>query len=241
MWIIRAFFTLTHLLLGLFCIFFILQHLNPQQQVKLKRWYANRILFLFNTKPQLHGQWPQQAGIVVLNHISWIDIFVVNAFAPCIFIAKAEIAKWPLIGTLVARSGTIFIERKRRQAVVQAIADAGQYIKKGAQVAIFPEGTTTDGHQVKPFYANLFQTAVNINCPVFSVALRYTDSKGKHSTTVAFVNNQSLLANALMLWKSKEPFTATLIPCHTLQDPQTTRQQYAQMTHQAITQALNNL
>jgi 1-acyl-sn-glycerol-3-phosphate acyltransferase len=239
MWIIRALLTTAHVLVGLFCVFVVLRFLNHRQKNQIQRWYARQILRLFNIKPLLMGHWPKTPGLVVLNHISWIDIFVVQAHSPCVFIAKSEIAKWPLVGALVAQSGTIFIERKRRHAVVQAIRETTQKILSGGQVAIFPEGTTTNGCEVKPFHANLFQAAIDANCPVFSIALRYTDKNGAINTTPAFINDQTLWQNAMVLWKSSKPVFATLIVCNNRYQPSTTRQQLADAAHLTIANTLS--
>ncbi|TXH61026.1 MAG: 1-acyl-sn-glycerol-3-phosphate acyltransferase [Burkholderiaceae bacterium] len=80
--------------------------------------------------------------LVVANHLSWLDIFAIDALCPASFVAKSEIARWPLVGTLVARAGTLFIERGRRHAVHRLIEHIERSLQAGGRVAVFPEGTT---------------------------------------------------------------------------------------------------
>ena len=107
--------------------------------------------------------------LVVANHLSWLDIFAIDALCPASFVAKSEIARWPLVGTLVARAGTLFIERGRRHAVHRLIEHIERSLQAGGRVAVFPEGTTGAGHALLPFHANLIQAAVDAQAPVVPV------------------------------------------------------------------------
>ncbi len=133
--------------------------------------------------------------MLVANHVSWLDIFVINAHSPCGFVAKAEIARWPLIGTLVARTGTLFIERGRRRAVHQAIEHIGLRLEAGGRVAVFPEGTTSDGRRLLPFHANLIEAAVRARAAVVPVGLRYFDARGERASAIEYVGTTTLLAS----------------------------------------------
>lgn len=116
--------------------------------------------------------------MIVANHISWLDIFVINAVAPSCFIAKADIAAWPLVGTLVGRVGTLFLERGKRHAVHGMIVKAQTALRAGRRLAVFPEGTTGDGKGLMPFHANLIEAAVQAPAGVVPIGLRYRDSSG---------------------------------------------------------------
>lgn len=117
--------------------------------------------------------------MLVANHVSWLDIFLIDAVAPSCFIAKADIARWPLIGTLVGRVGTIFLERGKRHAVHDALVHVASQLAAGRRVAIFPEGTTSSGENLLPFHANLIQSAVRAAVPIDPVGLRYTGLAGE--------------------------------------------------------------
>lgn len=129
--------------------------------------------------------------LVLANHVSWIDIFALNAMLPGRFVAKAEIGRWPLLGRLVALSGTIFIERGRRHAVAAINHRVRDCLKAGESVVVFPEGTTTDGTHLLPFHSNLLAPAVDTGAPIWPVALRYT-SDGRPTRAPAFVGEQTL-------------------------------------------------
>ncbi len=122
-------------------------------------------------------------ALLVCNHISWLDIFVINAMAPAAFVSKDDVLGWPLIGWLCANTETIFLERGSRAAAQRTLDTMKDCLRSGVPVAVFPEGTTTDGDRVLPFHAALFQGAIDVRAAVVPLALRYAD--GRHSPTRA--------------------------------------------------------
>jgi 1-acyl-sn-glycerol-3-phosphate acyltransferase len=143
------------------------------------------------------GVEPDGRGRMLLaNHVSWIDIFALNASLPSRFVAKAEIRGWPLLGALVTRVGTLYIERGRRHAVASMNHRVRDRLRDGETVAVFAEGTTTDGRTLLPFHSNLVAPAIEVGSPCWPVALRYTED-GQLSTAPAFVGEMGLLTS---LW-----------------------------------------
>ena len=136
-------------------------------------------------------------SFIVSNHISWMDIFIIDSQCPASFVAKAEIASWPLVGTLVARTGNLFIERGKRHAVHRMIERIVHSLAAGARVAVFPEGTTSDGRRLLPFHANLVEAAVRARAPVVPVGLRYLDSRGEPSRAIEFIGETSFVQSLL--------------------------------------------
>ncbi len=122
--------------------------------------------------------------LIVANHISWLDIFVLNAVQPARFVAKAELARWPLVGRLIADCGTLFIERGRRprRASDQSRRRARRS-SAGDVIAIFPEGTTTDGSMLLPFHGSLLQPVIDARGHVQPMAIRYRDSDGARTAS----------------------------------------------------------
>ncbi len=179
------------------------------------------------------------AGAMLLsNHISWIDIFAIDSIAAAVFVAKAEVARWPLVGTLVSRAGTVFIERSRRHAVHDVIARLEQRIRSGHRVAVFPEGTTSDGTCVLPFYGNLAQAAIGAHAPVVPVALRYIDAGGQPTRVPVYVGDTHFLAS---LWQvTGHP--RLIVEVHVLPAivpaPGMTRQELARRVRDAISRHL---
>lgn len=136
--------------------------------------------------------------LLLANHVSWLDIFAINARCPVAFVAKAEIARWPLIGTLVARTGTLFIERGRRHAVHRMVEQVAQSLRTGTRVAVFPEGTTGDGASLLPFHANLVQAAIVGEARVLPVGLRYRDREGARARAVEYLDETTFVES---LWR----------------------------------------
>ncbi len=176
--------------------------------------------------------------LVVANHVSWIDIFVINAQSPCGFVAKAEIARWPLIGTLVARTGTLFIERGKRHAVHRMIEHIGRRLEVGGRVAVFPEGTTSDGHRLLPFHANLIEGAVRCGAPVVPVGLRYLAGDRDRASQVEYIGDTTFVAS---LWRI---IGSPRIRCEVLALPEiatgegASRHEVAQRAREAMASAL---
>lgn len=136
----------------------------------------------------------REGGAMLLaNHVSWLDIFAINSVAAAVFVAKAEIARWPLAGTLVARVGTVFIERSRRHAVHSVIHALAERMQAGQLAAVFPEGTTSDGERLLPFYGNLAQAGISAGVTIVPVGLRYRGLDGEPAQAAHFVGDTSFL------------------------------------------------
>ena len=130
--------------------------------------------------------------LVLANHITWLDIFAIDAVLPSRFVAKAEIGRWPVVGWMVTLSGTLYIERGRRHAVAAANDRVADHLRRGETVAVFPEGTTGDGTQLLPFHSNLVAPALEVGCEIWPVAVRYTEA-GRPSTAPAYVGEATLM------------------------------------------------
>jgi 1-acyl-sn-glycerol-3-phosphate acyltransferase len=164
------------------------------QMAWIKRWnlWVVRVLGLHLTIEGSIAD-PAVGGLIVANHSSWLDIVVINAVQPSAFIAKAEIATWPLVGTLVGRSGTLFIERGKRHAVHAVLQSALERLKAGRFVAVFPEGTTNDCQQLLPFHGNMMEAAIRAEVPVQPMAIAYKNTAGDLSSSVVFVGETTFV------------------------------------------------
>jgi 1-acyl-sn-glycerol-3-phosphate acyltransferase len=131
--------------------------------------------------------------MLVLNHISWLDIFVIDAGFPATFIAKSEVRKWPVVGWLCTRVGTLYIERGKRAAARDARQSISAELGRGALIAVCPEGTTTFGRSLEPFHSALFQPALDAGATLQPIALRYLDAAGRHTDAAGYVGETSLL------------------------------------------------
>ena len=125
--------------------------------------------------------------------MSWLDIFVINAAYPAAFISKAEVRDWPLIGWLAAKNETVFLRRGSRGHARIVNAEIASLLGRGRQVALFPEGTTTDGSHVHPFHAALLQPAIDAGAPIQPLALCYRLPDGSFTRAPAYDGDVSLL------------------------------------------------
>lgn len=131
-------------------------------------------------------------SLLVANHVSWLDIFVINAVLPSAFVSKEEVRHWPVIGWLAAVNDTVFLRRGSRghaRLINQEIADV---LAAGKHVAVFPEGTTTDGTHVLHFHAALLQPALAAGRPVVPVAISYWEPDGSRSLAPRYDGEISL-------------------------------------------------
>ncbi|HUO61740.1 MAG TPA: lysophospholipid acyltransferase family protein [Candidatus Acidoferrales bacterium] len=135
---------------------------------------------------------PPQGGLLVSNHLSYLDIFVYSSALPCAFVSKSEVAKWPIIGPFARFSGTIFVRREQRSNSASAKQSIVAYLAAGVPVVLFPEGTTTDGREVLPFHSSMLQAAIDAGQSVTACAIRYELSDGDPATEVCWWGNMTL-------------------------------------------------
>lgn len=168
---------------------------RPTHRRLVRRW-SRRILALCGVTLTVHGR-PAAShagrGLVwVANHISWLDVFLLHAIEPSWFIAKSEIRSWPFLGRLATGAGTLYIERGSRHAVHHVNTQIAQKLIEGEIVALFAEGTTTDGTELLPFHSNLFAAPIREGAPIQPAALRYLQH-GKPTTAAAFVGEVNIV------------------------------------------------
>jgi 1-acyl-sn-glycerol-3-phosphate acyltransferase len=167
---------------------------SAQQRLELNRAWSLRMLQLCGMRLVVHndGARLDEGVLVVANHVSWIDIYVINAWRPTPFVSKAEIRKWPVVGWLAQQLGTVFIQREKRSDAKRIMHELAGRLNAGELMCVFPEGTTSDGVQLLPFHANMFQAAVSASRPVQPVCMMYEDAQGRQSTAPAYIGDLSL-------------------------------------------------
>lgn len=174
-----------HLLLGTAVVAMVYPWIDRPRQRMLKQRWSRQLVRMLGVKLGA-DKTTIPSGLIVSNHISWLDIFVINALAPSAFVAKQDVNGWPLIGWLCRNTETIFLERGSRAAAHRTREMLIEQLQYGAHVVVFPEGTTTGGDRVLPFHAALFQSAIDAGVPVIPVALSYTDRWGNPSRAPAY-------------------------------------------------------
>src|SRR5687768_6892979 len=150
--------------------------LTPAARTRQVQAWARTLLTRLDVELKIVGT-PPRAGplLLVANHISWVDILALHAACHCRFVAKADVQRWPVIGTLATGAGTVYVARESRRDVLRVVHHMAQALRDGDILAIFPEGTTGDGSSVLPFHANLLQAAISADSPVQTVAIRFLD------------------------------------------------------------------
>jgi 1-acyl-sn-glycerol-3-phosphate acyltransferase len=165
-----------------------------QRHHSIRKW-CQQLLGIFQMRLSVIGaeQLEDAHYLIAANHISWIDIHVINAFKPHYFVAKAEVASWPVFGWMAKQLGTLFIERGKASSIRKMVPELAAELRQKA-ICIFPEGTSTDGWQVAPFKPNLFEAAIVASAPVYTLAIQYFDLQtGKKTTAPAFIGEMGLL------------------------------------------------
>jgi 1-acyl-sn-glycerol-3-phosphate acyltransferase len=207
-----------------------------QREQKVKRWSAG-LLKILGVRLVISGT-PQSSGLLVANHLSWLDITVIHSAHFCRFIAKSDIRAWPLIGYLTHQSGMLFVQRTKRKDAHRVVRLVAEQLRQGDCIALFPEGTTSDGEQLLPFHANLFQSAIEAQVPVQALAIRYVDkASGKVSQAPLYVGDDTLLTS---VWRvlSAQPICAQLTFCEPDMDKGRDRRTFAADTRSQVQQAL---
>lgn len=177
------------------------ERMNARERDAALMGIAERILGILNihVDANCQAQCPARPPLlVVANHISWLDIFVLMSLYPSGFIAKQSIREWPVVGNLAAQVGTVFINRESRQDAAAVSRCIAQSLADGQSVTFFPEARTSDGLTVLPFKAALFQSAIDTATPVQAMALRYYTPAGIRNTEAAWVGEVSFYAS---LWR----------------------------------------
>ena len=197
----RAFWICLHLIDGaLLCLFWLAPlrvlrpHVLSRARSRLARWWMRGLLNAIGVRVYCKGQVHPAPVLLVANHISWLDIPCLLACTEGLFVAKHDVARWPLIGILASQIGTLFLERGQGAGnTVQRMTSA---LAHGEKVVLFPEGTSTDGRDVRPFYARLYQAATDSGVRVQATAIYYPCSAGAHPR-VPFVGDDNFVSH---LW-----------------------------------------
>ncbi len=166
---------------------------KPAQRDRFIMAWSRCLLRVLGVRAQLAPAPSLPGGaLLVCNHVSWLDIYLIYAAQRVHFVSKAEVRNWPVAGWLAHKTGTLFIERGRRADTARINTEMRELMQDGAWVAVFPEGTTSDGRTMRRFMPSLLQPAVQLNCPVVPAALRYRTLDGGHTTAPAYIDDISM-------------------------------------------------
>ena len=181
-----------HLLGGLIWVGIAFPFFSLERRRQIRHRWSRELLQHFGFSLKIDGALPAAAGLIAANHVSWIDIFAVNALTPVAFVSKDDVIHWPIIGTLARHNETIFLQRGSRGHAHTIGRDMAKRLTSGNWLAVFPEGTTTDGTHLHAFHGALLQPAIDADVPVTPVALSYEDAQGNRSLLPAYAGDTSL-------------------------------------------------
>jgi 1-acyl-sn-glycerol-3-phosphate acyltransferase len=229
-----------HLLQGVLTSAVVFPWVDAARRERLVRQWSRRLLSLCGVtcaaEVRTAHKGPPRA-LIVSNHTSWLDIFVINAHRPCRFVAMDDIRSWPLIGWLCHKNGTIFISRERRREVRQVHEGMIAGISAGERVAFFPEGGTADQGTVRPFHTNLFEVAIEAGVPIQPYAVRYVDAQGRLHAGTRFVGDMTFGESVRAILKARG-LRAELLLLPAIDTAGVHRRELAAASRRAIARAL---
>lgn len=229
---------IVHLLAGLATCALVFPWAKRSLRDAATRRWSRRLLAICNVRvEEAPGIAALEHALFVSNHISWLDIFVINSLHPCRFVAKAEIRAWPVLGWLAGAAGTVFIARGNRRELRHIFKGLVLVLGQGERVAFFPEGTVARQGSVLPFHANLFEAAVDARVPVQPCAVAYLDEAGNWHRSVDYTGDVSFGESIVTILKGP-PVRARLSCLAPLAGAGAHRRELAQAAHDAIQAAL---
>jgi len=159
---------------------------------------SRAVLASLGVRYRVQGR-PPANGIVVSNHLSYLDIAIFSAAMKCFFVAKAEISKWPYFGEAARLGGTLFIDRSSRASAEEVAAQIAERLALPVPILFFPEGTSTDGTSVLHFHSRLFEPAIRAQSPITAACVRYALANGREERELCWYGDEGFLPH---LWKT---------------------------------------
>ncbi len=169
-----------------------------EQRAQWMQFAGRTVLASLGVTYRFEGD-PPKSGIVVANHLSYLDIAIFSAIMKCFFVAKAEISRWPYFGEAARSGGTLFVDRSSVTSAESVAAEIGERLALPVPVLFFPEGTSTDGSSVLRFHSRLFEPAIQAGAPVTAAAIRYVLADGSEERDLCWFGDDAFLPH---LWKT---------------------------------------
>jgi len=182
--------------------------LSQQTRIEVLHRWSRRTLPRMGIAIEAAGP-PIAAGLIASNHLSYLDILVYSAIAPCAFVSKLEVRSWPGVGWIATLAGTIYLDRSRRSQTHSIQPEIQSALSGGLRLFLFPEGTSSDCSRVFPFHSSLFQPAVDLQAPVSAAHIAYTIPDGDSRTEACYWGTMRLFPHLINLL-GKHSVTATV-------------------------------
>ena len=182
--------------------------LSEQTRIEVLHRWSVRTLRRMAVSIQVSGS-PAGGGLIASNHLSYLDIMVYSAIAPCAFVSKREVRSWPGVGWIATLAGTIYVDRSRRSETHTVQPEIQSALASGLRLFLFPEGTSTDGSRVLRFHSSLFPPAVDLQAQVSAAAISYSLPDGNPGTDACYWGEMTLFPHLIKLL-TKHSVTATV-------------------------------
>src|SRR3954468_5402620 len=170
---------------------FVYPRTTPARHAEIMRAWSRKLLRILAVETVVEGALPDWRGpvMVVANHVSWLDIFVISSVRATRFIAKREIRDWPFVGWIVEKAGTLFLQREARRDLARMGEQVHEALARHDCVGLFPEGATTEGARLLKFHGSLFDPAIRNAARIVPVALRYETPEGEPCRNASFAGD----------------------------------------------------
>jgi len=202
-----------------------------RQRTSCFQWAARRTLRVFVDRVEILGPLPT-SGLLVSNHLSYVDISLLGSLTPVVFVSKAEVKRWPVFGWFAVLSGTVFVRRERRSEVSQIAIQIRDLLKDGHLVVLFPEGTSSGGETVLPFKSSLLEPVVGQTHDVHAGCLSYSLANGVVSKDVCYWGDMTLAPHIVKLLG--KPFVQARVSFADIREPATDRKELAKQLHAVV-------
>jgi len=202
------------------------------------RWWSTKLLRIFGLRSVRFGTPLADPVLFVANHTSWLDIELLHSQRAACFVAKAEIASWPLVGWLASAGGTIFHRRGNNHSLATVMQTMVDRLRAGRSVAVFPEGGTGHNGVLRVFHARIFQAALDAEVPVQPVALRFARD-GQRVIDAGFREHENFMQNFLRLL-GDAPLDAEVHFLEPVPSTPEARRRMAEVSRERIAEALED-
>lgn len=187
---------------------------QPAARAAWLQYASRRLLRIFRMQIQIEGAIPKN-GLLVSNHLGYLDIPVFASLTPAIFVAKHEVKSWPVFGWFARLAGTVFVHRERRAQTVEATREIETALGSGGLVILFPEGTSSNGEMILPFKSSLMEPAAKLSSPLTAGWIHYELDDGDPREEVCYWKDMTLVPHLInLLSKRSVRATVRFAPFH---------------------------
>jgi len=208
---------------------------------KMNKWvinsWSNLLCYICGLKVINKGRIHSNPVLLVANHVTWLDIPVIHSRKLAGFVAKKEIASWPLLGLAVKSGETLFIARGQKESRQKVLQSIKKRLQQGRSIALFPEGKATDGTYLGRFHRPLMQAAIEVEKPIQAIAIKYLKRDGTRNDEICFIEDEKFVSNVFRIL-SLPRSTVELNFCETIDTKNKSAREVALLTHQQVSKEL---